>query len=160
MKKTLLFTVTACWLLLTSCEKRLCCVLPQYEAYIKADKNNTNWAAKAAIEKAGTDSIAITGTGTEERLLMNIKFTGEGTYILTGNQAKYFTTIGRDVITSNYNADNITTSTVEVKFYDRTEKTITGTYTLALKKLYANPTDAYPATIKFTNGMFTAYLPN
>jgi len=159
MKNLSLTALVLLSVLTFSCTKqRDCCVLP-YQPYITAEKNNVKWEAQVGTTKIAPDSIAITGSQTEERLIMRIKFAGKGTYTLTGNQAQFFTTIGQDVLTSYYNVDNTAVSTIEITEYDNNQAIITGTYSVTLKKA-ADRYPSYPESVKFLKGKFSTYLKN
>ena len=160
MKKLALICVSS-FMVLASCtkEKRLCCVLPPSEPFIMADKGSDKWHAEPEILKIGNDSIAITGKESEARLSLHIKFTGKGTYALKDKQATYSLTVGQDVSVAEYALDNTAVNKVEVIDYDPKKGVIWGTFAVTLKKIYANPTEAYPDQIKFLNGQFSEALP-
>jgi predicted small lipoprotein YifL len=143
--------------LLTACGKKMCCVLPQ-ETYITADKNNTKWRADAS-SNLRQDTIALFGTNfstqLEETLTMQFKASAPGTYSLKGSQALYYNTIGRDVITSEYELDDTYANTVNITAYDNANKLVTGTFNLKFKHTY--PPDK-PASLQFLNGQFKVAL--
>lgn len=159
MKKILPVFIIALSALSFSCKKDspLCCALP-YQPYINAEKNGSQWSAAVSTAKIG-DSTAITGSQTDERLIMRIKFTGKGIYRLTGNQATFATTVGQDVVTSEYGVDNNSMSTLEITDYDNNKGIITGTYFIALKRA-PNRYTSYPETVRFLKGSFSTYLKN
>nr|WP_294947306.1 DUF6252 family protein [uncultured Mucilaginibacter sp.] len=159
MKKITLPALFVLCLFTAACSKRNCCVPPVVTPYIGADKNSVKWTGEATAEKQGADTLLIIGSKTEERLIMRLKFTGKGIYTFQNNQAFYFTTIGGDVFTSEYIVDNTAASTLTVTDYNETTRLVSGTYSLALKRDYPNPSVAYPESLKFTNGMFNVYLP-
>ncbi|WP_374950558.1 DUF6252 family protein [Mucilaginibacter sp.] len=143
-----------------SCTKggRMCCANP-YQPYMSAEKNGIKWDAAVSTSRIAGDSLAIAGSQTEERLVIRIMFNGKGIYNLTGNQATFFTTVGQDVLTSEYGVDNSTKSTIEITEYDNTKAIITGTYYIALKRA-ANKYPGSPETIRFLKGTFSTYLKN
>lgn len=155
MKKLILITIVCLAALTFSCtkERPLCCAMPD-SPYIYAVKNNVNWQGAPLAEKITNDSIAIIGSQTKERLILRIKTKLEGTYTLTGNQGNYFTTVGQDVITSEYFLDDAATNTVTISKYDNAKDLITGTYSVTLKKATRFSDPAIPATVKFLNGKF------
>ncbi len=89
---------------------------------------------------------------------MHIKYTGKGTYALTGNQAKYYQIVGNDTV-SRYNAGIAAGSTLEVTDVDSTVKAITGKFTLKFKRTFPATSSIYPDSVKFTKGNFLIYLP-
>jgi len=159
MKKLTLLILIVLGLFTAGCSKRNCCVSPAIALYIGADKNMVKWTGEATAEKQGTDTLLIIGSKTEERLIMRLKFTGKGTYTFQNTQAFYFTTVGGDVFTSEYELDKTAASTLTVTAYDETNRLISGSYSLTLKRDYPNPSTTYPETVKFANGMFNVYLP-
>ena len=160
MKNLSLIALVLLSVLTFSCTKKMDCCVLAYQPFITAEKNNVKWDAQVGTTKIAPDSIAITGTQTEERLIMRIKFAGKGTYTLTGNQAKFFTTVGQDVITSDYYVDNAAASTIQITEYDYNQAIITGTYSVALKKTSADRYPSYPESVKFLSGKFSTYLKN
>ncbi|TFF38261.1 DUF6252 family protein [Mucilaginibacter psychrotolerans] len=159
MKKLTLLALIFLCLVTAACTKHNCCVPPPITPYIGADKNTVKWTGEATAEKQGTDTLLIIGSKTEERLIMRLKFTGEGIYTFQNTQAFYFTTIGGDVFTSEYIVDETAASTLTVTDYNETSRLASGTYSLTLKRNYPNPTSAYPQKVQFVNGMFHVYLP-
>ena len=113
---------------------------------------------KEWLEKIGTDSISILGLSRDAGIKMHIKYTGKGTYTLTGNQAKYYQVIGSDTV-SRYTAGVTTGSTLEVTDLDSTQKVIAGKFTLKFKRTFPVTSSIYPDSVKFTKGNFLIYLP-
>ncbi|MBK0381277.1 DUF6252 family protein [Mucilaginibacter segetis] len=146
-------------LIITSCTKEspVCCALP-YSPYISADKNGDNWHAVAAGLSISNDSLAIRGAQTEEQLIMRIKFNGTGHYDLQ-NKATFFTTVGQDVVTSEYGTDATAVNSLDITEYNAADNIIVGTYNLSLKKDSHYPNEAYPVSMKFVNGKFSVKLP-
>jgi hypothetical protein len=124
---------------------------------ISARKNGMNWSGTTEIGfsyQMSSDTLFIFGLATEEVLLMKIRFNGAGTYPLLKNQGIYYTTIGGDVLTSEYKTDGISnTSALEITDYHEDEKTIEGRFDLTLKKIRSNPENAID-TITFVLGKF------
>jgi len=144
--------------LLTACGKKNCCILPQ-TTYMVADKNNTQWSADPSSSNLRNDTIALFGsnfsTQLEETLTLQFKASATGVYSLKGNQALYYNTVGRDVITSEYGLDDTYANTVNITAYDKAGKVVTGTFNLKFKHTY--PVDK-PASLQFLNGKFKAAL--
>ena len=159
MKNLFFIAIASAALLLSACtrEKNCCLLPPSY--FVNASKNSVNWLSQGTAETLGTDSLMIVGSQTDERLLLRLKFTGKGVYTFHNTQAFYFTTVGQDVATSDYQVDESAVSTLEVLDYNVSAKTISGTYSLRLKKVYGNPDSDFPATAIFANGQFSVKLP-
>lgn len=159
MKKILILILPILSVALFSCNKTEtinCCGIGS-APYIQAVKNGSDWKAVSVTQKMASDSIAITGLSQSERLVMHIKFTGKGTYALAGDQAKYLTMAGSDVLTSQYNSDDAGVNTVEVTSYDAVKGLIGGTFSVALKKTMAKD-ESSPENIKFLKGGFSASI--
>jgi len=144
--------------LLTACGKKNCCILPNI-AYMVADKNNTQWSADPSSSNLRNDTIALFGTNfstqLEETLTIQFKASAPGTYSLKGDQALYYNTVGRDVITSEYGLDDTYANTVIIASYDKVGKVVTSTFNLKFKHTY--PADK-PASLQFLNGQFKVAL--
>lgn len=139
-------------------ETPVCCVLPE-SPFITAKKNTIFWSAGPSAQKMqGTDSIAIFGAKGNDLLVIHVKSKQEGIYTLTSNEAKFYTLLGGDVITSEYNLDNSAQNTLTILKLKNGPDIINGTYSLTLKKLNSPSTAEFPATIKFTDGMFQATI--
>lgn len=158
MKKLILICASSL-LIITACTKKDCYVLPPHASFIIAEKGGEKWAAAPEALKIGTDSMAITGRENEAQLSIRIKFTGKGNYTLKGTQAKYYITVGQDAMVAEYVLDTNAANKLEVFNYDTNKGIIDGTFSLTLKKVYANPENAYPNQIKFLNGQFSEVLP-
>jgi len=161
MKKLTLITLVLFALLAASCTKNApmdCCMAPA-APYFNAEKDSKSWIGLPEAFKTSTDSLTITGRKTEENLLIRIKYTGKGNYVLNSHQGKYYMTVGQDVMVAEYILDDTAPNTLEVTEYDTTKGFISGKFSITLKKIYGNPNEAYPATIKFLNGTFRQTLP-
>lgn len=160
MKKLFFITIASIAVLLSACTReKSCCVLVPAPPFVAGSKNSTDWTSKGTAETFKTDSLMIIGSKTDERLIMKLKFSGKGVYTFQNTQAIYFTTVGQDVSTSEYQVDESGTSTLEVLDYNVSAKIISGTYSLKLKKVYGNPDSAYPPIITFAKGQFSVKLP-
>lgn len=157
MKKYILITVVII-LFFTACGKKDCCVIPGQQ-FITATKNSSQWSADPASSNMVHDTVAIFGTNfnttIEETLTLQFKVSAPGKYALKGEQALYYNTIGRDVITSEYELDDTFANTVEVKNFDKDKGIIAGTFNLKFKHTY--PADK-PASLQFLNGKFNVAL--
>src|ERR1700743_956760 len=94
-----------------SCSKQpLCCVVPPHsELHVTAEKNGAGWTADPQYSAIHDDTVVISGTNfnstIEETLNMQFIISGTGNYPLKNMQAVYYNTLGRDVITSEYDLD-------------------------------------------------------
>lgn len=134
MKKVLLLLCTAVCIIISSCHKDAKVIPADY--YFTASKNSAGWGAAATAYTITGDSLQLQGfrqTG-EEHLLINIKSNSPGIYTVTGRQAKFFTTIGMDAITSSYKLDDTHTSTVTITSYNAETRIISGTFQLFMLK--------------------------
>ncbi|QNF31618.1 hypothetical protein HUW51_02330 [Adhaeribacter swui] len=90
----------------------------------------------------------------EAVLVLNIKFQGIGTYALTQNLAGYYTTVGRDVLLSNYRLLPGSIGQLDILKYNAEKKQIVGSFNLDLKLI--NSYSGQDAdTIHITDGSFT-----
>ena len=155
MKKILAIVCCAVCIVISSCHKDSK-VIPQ-DFYFKSSKNGTGWGGVATAYKITGDSLRISAfkpTG-EEQLYVDIKFNGAGTYPLTLGQARFFTTIGMDALTSEYRLDTTQNSKLVISSYDAKNKIISGSGDLYMLK---NSTDYFPLT--FGGSTFRVKLPD
>ncbi|MET3977530.1 hypothetical protein ABIB62_000096 [Mucilaginibacter sp. UYP25] len=159
MKKFTFIALGFFALLLSSCLKNddNCC-RTSYQQYFVAEKNGLSVYAEPYSAKVGTDSISILGLGRDAGIKMHIKYTGKGTYALTGNQARYYQLIGKDTV-SRYNAGVAGGSSLIVTDVDSTQHVIAGTFTLKFKRKFPVTSSIYADSVKFTKGNFLIYLP-
>ncbi|MES2265371.1 MAG: DUF6252 family protein [Bacteroidota bacterium] len=159
MKKLTFTSLALITLLFSACLKNddNCCSTG-YQQYFVAERNGLSVYAEPFSKKVGTDSISILGLSRDAGIKMHIKYTGKGTYALTGNQAKYYQVIGKDTV-SRYNAGVAAGSTLEVTDIDSTAKVIAGKFTLKFKRTFPTTSSVYPDSVKFTKGNFLIYLP-
>ena len=165
MKKYLLILLSATALFMTSCTKRKdCCVLPENDKFITAEKSGEQWKAIPTTTVFAQDTINVYAgnfkTGLEENFGFLIKLSSTSTYTLKGNEAYYYNTVGRDVSVSGYKLDDTFTNKVTVTSFDKITKIVTGTFQIKFIKTYDNPTGSYPDNISFLNGKFKAALPD
>ncbi|MEB0263935.1 MULTISPECIES: hypothetical protein [unclassified Mucilaginibacter] len=159
MKKLTFTYMALLTLLLSACLKKddNCC-RTGYQQYFVTERNGLSVYAEPFSKKIGTDSISVLGLSRDAGIKMHIKYTGKGTYTLTGNQAKYYQIVGNDTV-SRYNAGIAAGSTLEVTDVDSTVKAITGKFTLKFKRTFPATSSIYPDSVKFTKGNFLIYLP-
>lgn len=124
--------------------------------FIRAEKNTISWegSASANFSQYTGDTLFIFGRGLEEALMMKIKFAGTGYYSLGKKQGYYYTTIGGDVVTSEYKTDGgAYTGAVKITRYDETEEIIEGNFEVSLKQVRSNPQNGIDA-VSFVRGRF------
>jgi len=154
MKKLLTVVCCAVCVLMSSCHKDSK-VIPQ-DFYFRSLKNGAAWAGEGSAGKILGDSIRITGFKPigEEQIYIDIKFNGTGKYILGPGQAKFFTTIGMDVLTSEYRLDVSQNNTFFINSYDTKTNIITGSCDLYFLK--NSPDNDH---MNFTSSSFRVKLP-
>jgi len=124
---------------------------------IEATKNGDEWKGRTEIHfDVETDTLMILGIAneSEEFIVMKIKFVGTGNYTLNSNQALYYSTIGGDVLTSEYKIDSDGFGEIEVLAYDPDSDAISGHFEIKLKKDRSVFEDAVEY-LHFTNGSFS-----
>lgn len=155
MKRLILIFTTIIMLLATACKKQE----TSSAFFITALKNNikTNFTTYSASNYK--DSLYLFAVGGEETLVIKIKFSGTGKYLLSGNQAVYYNTIGQDVLISNYILGSSSESSLFITDYNQSANTISGSFNLYMIRTYGNPETSYPKNINFTDGQFKVQLP-
>ncbi|GLU53763.1 DUF6252 family protein [Dyadobacter frigoris] len=122
-----------------------------------AEKNDEKWTGTTEISLQAPDSDTLTllfkANNSNEVLWVKIKFNEIGSYPLKGNQAGYYSTVGGDVISSNYVMANGDVGHLTVTKYNPAQKLIEGTFDISLTKQYANPENNINI-LKFANGCF------
>jgi hypothetical protein len=136
---------------------------PKYPCdYLYAKKAGSDWKVQSESFYAD-DTLTIAGFGHEQSLAFRFKFTGTGVYEIRDistrlyhSNAGYYTTVGGDVIVSNYFLSGI--GSTEVTEYNESEKWIKGNFQVTVKKQYGDA--SLPDQIEFTNGEFSVHLPD
>ncbi|MBL4677073.1 MAG: hypothetical protein JKY70_12830 [Mucilaginibacter sp.] len=129
-----------------------------YDPYFIAERNGLAVYAYPGSAKVGADSIQVSGKSNDAGIRMNFKYTDKGTYVLSGNQAKYYQLLGKDTV-SRYNIGVANGSTIEVAALDSINKIIGGKFTLKFKRTFPVTSSVYPDSVKFVNGQFVIALP-
>jgi hypothetical protein len=146
-----------------------CRYYSQVEAQLEVNtflvqKNAIKWNGVTDIRyNNGIDTLVILCSSRvpndESVVGMKIKFEGEDIYPLKTDQALYYTTVGKDVITSRYKpSPNAVGQVVNIK-YDKAKKLIEGSFELLLEKEWSsseNDTDS----ITLTKGYFKGEIKN
>jgi hypothetical protein len=155
MKKLLTVVCCAVCIIISSCHKDSK-VIPQ-NFYFNSSKNGVDWGAQGSAAKIPGDSLRITAFKPigEEQLYIDIKFNGIGTYPLTLGQAKFFTTVGMDVLTSEYRLDTTRLSKLVINSYDTKNNIISGSGNLYMLK---NSITEY-VQLTFDSSSFRVKLP-
>ncbi|GAB3821720.1 hypothetical protein [Pontibacter rugosus] len=129
------------------------------ESYIMADKNTASWLGQPEL-RLDNDTLWILGVANkpnDEVLVMKIKYNGTGTYALHPKQGYYYTTVGGDVLTSEYKLAKNTVGTLKIIADGKTEGVIEGSFDLALRKVRSNPESSIES-INFTDGRFRGQI--
>lgn len=137
-------------------------VMPRItEEFVSARKNDVAWNGLPEIHlNSATDTLtflAIANQPNDEVLFMKLRFDGAGVYELTGNQAYYYTTVGGDVLTSEYKLVSGVAGILYVENYNAAEHLLEGSFRLTLAKERSNPENDTP-TLHFTDGSFRGYI--
>lgn len=125
------------------------------------EANGSRWAGTTEIQTdASSDSLTILGiiAQPEGVIWMRIKFQGPGQYSLKNN-CGYYSTIGRDVRTSEYRLGQGATASFTITQYDETEKSIEGTFEMTFDKIYSNP-DTAVEVLNLANGSLKGEMPS
>ena len=154
MKKLLAGVCCAVCVIISSCHKDSK-VIPQ-DFYFKFSKNGVGWGGVATAYKITGDSLRISTfkQDGEEQLYVDIKFNGAGVYLLTPGQAKFSTTVGMDVLTSEYRLDPTQNSKLVINSYDAKNNIIAGSGELYMLR---NSTDYFQ--LNFGGISFRVKLP-
>ena len=143
-------------LLLFACKKENSTKV-QYN--VSAQKNNAAWVAKnpytGFVNANSKDSVLIIAHAGEETLEIKFKSKGAGTYLQPDLNAYYYTTIGFDVVISEYKLSNTPTNKLIINSYDEGNNIITGQFNLTFQKL-RDDNKYSPDNIVFTNGILNA----
>jgi hypothetical protein len=125
--------------------------------YVFAKRNDLAWIGYSEIHiDHATDSLILWGISNQpntEVIVIKIKFEGTGSYALTNRQGYYYSTIGGDVVTSEYKLPPNATGQVVISKYEQTRGFIEGSFEMSLKKERSNP-DSGIDIYKFTKGIF------
>ncbi|QKJ32148.1 hypothetical protein HQ865_21070 [Mucilaginibacter mali] len=145
-------------LIVGSCNKRMCCTPPTAN-FIHVKSGITEWDLTAPLAQVINDSLTLVGQGKEENLLVRIKFNGTGRYVLTGQQLKYYKTIGGDAVVVEYIAEPGNESVLNIHTYEQDSKTITGDFVMNfIKSSRYWDNQAYPINFGFNSGTFKIQL--
>jgi hypothetical protein len=109
-----------------------------------------------------TDSLyifAIAHKPNDEVIGMTIKFNGIGEYTLTKNQAFYYSTVGGDVIVSEYKLPENMSARLVISRYTTGDKIVEGTFTMTLHQSMSNPPSSI-STLTLEEGTFKARIVN
>jgi hypothetical protein len=131
--------------------------------HVSAKRNNVNWIGSTEIRlDSVTDTLTFLGIANrpnDEVIVIKIKFTGAGSYSLTKSQGYYYSTVGGDVLTSEYGLAQNTGSQMIISKYDQSRRSIEGSFEMSLKKKRSNPENNID-TYNFTQGSFKGKISN
>jgi hypothetical protein len=158
MKRILIAAMAFCATLTFSCKKDN----TTHDLFIGATMQNTDWTAQPTTTYfAGKDSLQIEGshanTNDQQNLVIKIPFHGKGNYLITGDQANYFTILGGDAVTSTYTLDPTQNNYVNITSFNAVTNIATGNFELHFLKFYGPET--LVTTLNFTNGQFWIETP-
>ena len=126
--------------------------------FVSAQLSDESWHGTPEINiDPVSDTLTFLGIGNEQVLVFKIKFDQEGIYDLSENQAIYYTTVGRDALTSSYKLDTGIASQVIITAYDPAHNTLEGSFEIALLQEWSNPQNAIER-LRFTNGEFSGRI--
>ncbi|MEQ9301469.1 MAG: DUF6252 family protein [Cyclobacteriaceae bacterium] len=128
-------------------------------SFLSAQLNESSWSGRSEINRDATnnDTLAILGIGNEEVLVLKVKIDQVGVYVLTGEQAIYYTTVGGDAMTSRYIVDPAHSSQVTITTYDRDRNVVEGVFEVSLIQEWSNPENDLDQ-LRFTNGQFAGVV--
>jgi hypothetical protein len=164
MKKILLVLFALGTLFNFSCSNNHCCVLPDRDLFINAERNNSTWLASPVNSKLIGDTIAVMGNMHDAQrydfMGFKFKYSTNGKYTLKGTNGFYYYAVGPSSFMNNYKVDTTAAeSYVIVDSYDKTKQIISGSFSLHLVR--------WPDTIAvslnhvtFLNGKFKVRLQN
>jgi hypothetical protein len=162
MKKLTLIVLTIFALFNSACHPDKCCSPTPPLQFITAQKNGVSWTADPSSSNIQGDAVALFGTNftssIEETLTIQFKVSGTGNYPLKNTPTLYYNTIGRDVFTSRYHLDDSFANSVNVTNYDPNTNTISGTFSLKLKRVYPDSVNNAQNTLQFLEGKFNMAL--
>jgi len=155
--KNVIYLAVACFVLLsTACHPDKCCVPPESQVYIRAQKDSALWEANPANNTVKNDTIIIVGTtnnpgALEETLVIGVKYNGLGNYNLATGQAVYYTTAGHSTPIIKHDIDTLFANSLNISFY--ASGYIVGSFNLKF-------IDTHPSTkdISFLQGRFKISL--
>src|SRR5471032_693932 len=122
MKNFVYFALSYFVLLNTACQPDKCCVPPESQVYIRAQKDSVSWEANPANTTVQNDTITIVGTtnnpaALQETLMIKVKYTGLGNYNLVNDQAVYYTTAGQSAPIVTHKLDSLFANSLNIFFY-------------------------------------------
>lgn len=125
--------------------------------YVSAKRNSLGWIGYPEIRiDNATDTLTFLGIANrpnDEVIVIKIKFEGIGSYTLTKDQGYYYTTVGGDVLTSEYRLSPNTVGQIVISKYEETTRSIEGSFEMSLKKERSNPANNIDI-FNFTDGSF------
>jgi len=156
--KSFILSLSIASLLLCACKKENS---TKVEYTVSAQKNNTAWVAKnpytGFVNATLKDSILIIARIGEETLGIKFKSKGAGTYLQPDVNAYFYTTVGLDVLVSEYKLSNNATNKLIINNYDEAGNTMQGSFNLTFQKTRGD-SKYFPDNIVFTNGMLKAQI--
>ncbi len=154
--KNFILSLSIALLLMCACKKENS---TKTEHTVSAQKNNADWVAKnpyiGFVNPTLKDSVLIIARVGEETLGIKFKSKGTGTYLQPEVNAYFYTTVGLDVLVSEYKLSNTTTNQLIISSYDEGKNTMKGSFNLTFQKTRGD-SKYFPGNIVFTNGVLQA----
>lgn len=126
--------------------------------FVSAQLNDANWTGAPEISlDSQNNTLALLGIGEEQVFGFEIEFRGEGTYSTSEINSFYYTTVGKDVLTSSYVIDLDKPAKVIIASYDSEQNSINGSFEMFLNKKWSNPENNLN-TLSFKEGLFMGTL--
>ena len=156
--KSFILSLSIASLLLCACKKEKSI---KAEYTVSAQKNNTAWIAKnpytGFVNTTLKDSTVIIARIGEETLGIKFKSKGVGTYVQPEVNAYFYTTVGLDVLVSEYKLSNTATNNLIINNYDEAGNTMKGSFDLTFQKTRGD-SKYFPDSIVFKNGLLQAQI--
>jgi hypothetical protein len=153
MRKIIIVLLACSWIM-TACVKSK--GLYSNELFIAATMGNISWVATPSTNViANTDSVQIQGVKEtadgSQNLSIRLKFTGPGTYAITGQQAAYINYV--EAASLKYQLDTTQTNNITIATHNVVDGISTGSFQLH----FVNAATGNKAD--FTNGSFWLQMP-
>lgn len=128
--------------------------------YVNANLNGLSWEGHPEITFDNqNDTLIFLGIGDEEVLGFKLKFRGQGVYDLSEIKSFFYTTVGGDVLTSEYTLDVNSSSQITIAAYDSNQNSVKGNFEISLINEWSTRENDSNRLI-FTNGKFEGIISN
>ncbi len=127
-----------------------------------SSKNDQNWNGITEITITAEDTLVFLGVadgGADYGVVVaRVKFKGEGSYMLKGNQGSYYETIGADALITQYVIEPEKTGSFDITSYDESSRSVEGNFELPLKATYLNVANTKDSILTIVNGLFSGTI--